>query len=75
MVACHLFKLNCFYNDTGQADLKLHYLRDKDGHEVDFLVTQKNKPLFTDEAKLSQRALDPGFSRFQKKSKYLIFIN
>ena len=69
MIASHLLKLVYFYNDTGQADLKLHYLRDKDSHEVDFLVTQKNKPLFTVEAKLSQRLLDLNYQRFQKKIK------
>lgn len=69
MIASHLLKLVHFYSDTGQADLKLHYLRDKDAHEVDFLITQKNKPLFTVEAKLSQRTLDTNFYRFQKKTR------
>lgn len=69
MVACHLLKLVHFYNDTGQADLQLNYLRDKDGNEVDFLVTNKNKPLFSVEIKLSQRNLDTTFLKFQKKIK------
>ena len=69
MLACHLLKLVHFYNDTGQADLQLYYLRDKDGHEVDFLITNKNKPLFSVEAKLNQRTLDQTFKKFQKKIK------
>ena len=67
MIACHLLKMMNFYNDTGQADLKLHYLRDKDGNEVDFLMTNKNKPLFSIEAKLGQRSLDTTYLRFQKR--------
>ncbi len=69
MVASSLLKLIHYYNDTGQADLKLYYLRDKDNHEVDFLVTQKNNPLFSVEAKLTDRLLDKNFRRFQKITK------
>lgn len=69
MIAGHLLKLVHFYNDTGQAQLGLHYLRNKDGKEVDFLVTQKNKPLFMVEAKLNDIGLDRSYQAFNKKWK------
>jgi predicted AAA+ superfamily ATPase len=64
MVACHLLKLVHYYNDTGQGQLNIHYLRTKDKSEVDFLVTNRNIPLFTVEVKLSDFALDNGFKKF-----------
>lgn len=67
MVACHLKKFVDYYNDTGQAELGIWYLRDKEKNEVDFLVTHKNKPLFTAEVKLTDRALDKTFLKFQRK--------
>ena len=66
MVACHLKKLCHFYSDTGQAQLDLFYLRNKEKQEVDFIVTHKKRPLFTVEAKLSQLNLDPTYKTFQK---------
>lgn len=47
----------------------MRFLRDKDNHEVDFLATQKNNPLFSVEAKLTDRLLDKSFRRFQKITK------
>jgi predicted AAA+ superfamily ATPase len=66
MVACHLKKMVDFYSDCGEADLKLSYLRDKEKNEVDFIVLDKNRPLFTVEAKVSERHLDPSYKKFQK---------
>lgn len=66
MVAIHLLKLVHFYNDTGQAQLALWYLRDKEKNELDFLVTDKNKPLFSVEAKLSNLSLDSSYKKLTK---------
>lgn len=66
-VALHLLKLVHFYNDTGQASLELKYLRDKDGYEVDFLLTQKGKPICSIEAKLSDLNLDLSYRRFHRQ--------
>ena len=54
-----------FYNETEQAELELNYLRTKDQHEVDFIILNKNKPLFTAEVKLSDTHLDKTFQKFQ----------
>jgi uncharacterized protein len=66
MVAVHLLKMVHFYNDTGQAELELKYLRTKDQHEVDFIILSDRKPIFTVEVKLSDTHLDPTFKKFQK---------
>lgn len=66
MVAVHLLKMVHFYNDTGQAELELKYLRTKDQYEVDFVVLSDRKPFFTVEVKLSDTHLDPTFKKFQK---------
>ncbi len=66
MVAVHLLKMVHFYNDTGQADLELKYLRTKDQHEIDFIILSDRKPLFTVEVKLSDTHLDSAFKKFQK---------
>jgi len=66
MVASHLLKLVDFYNDTGQADLKLYFLRNKEKEEVDFLLVQKKTPFVSIEVKFSERNLNRTFLRFRK---------
>ena len=53
LVAVHLLKAVQFWNDYGFGQFGLHYLRTKDQREVDFLITQKNKPWILIETKLS----------------------
>ena len=53
IVASHLLKFVSFFRDTKGYRTELHYLRDKEGHEIDFLVTINDKPWFAVEAKLS----------------------
>lgn len=69
LVALHLLKLVHYYNDTGQAKLALYYLRNKDKDEVDFIISNKNIPLFTIEVKLSDTNLDKTYLKFQKYTK------
>jgi len=66
MVAVHLLKLINFYNDIGQSQLALWYLRDKEKNELDFLVTNRNIPLFSVEVKLSNMDLDQSFKKLTK---------
>ena len=68
MVASHLLKLIHFYNDTGQANLSLSYLRNKQKQEVDFILLNKKKPVLTIEVKLSDYNLDKTFLKFQKRT-------
>lgn len=52
-VASHLLKAVHFWTDRGFGDYQLHFLRDKDQREVDFLVVRNKKPWFLVEVKTS----------------------
>lgn len=52
-VASHLLKAVHWWTDTGLGTFALHYLRDKDGREVDFLVTRDDRPWLMVEVKTS----------------------
>jgi len=54
LVAEHLWKAVQVWTDLGWADLALHFIRDRDRREVDFLVTRDGKPWFLVEVKLSE---------------------
>ncbi|HEY3784681.1 MAG TPA: AAA family ATPase [Steroidobacteraceae bacterium] len=45
-VACHLLKAVQGWSDLGLGRFGLHYVRDKLGREVDFLVTRHDRPWF-----------------------------
>lgn len=66
LVASALLKAVHFWTDHGLGDFGLHFVRDKQKHEVDFLVTRDHQPWFLVEAKLSGQArLSPNLARFQ----------
>ena len=67
LVALHLLKLCHFLEDTEGYRMELHYLRDRAGHELDFLVTVDRKPWFAVEAKLSADRVDPSVHYFRKR--------
>jgi predicted AAA+ superfamily ATPase len=68
-IACHLFKAVNFWSDTGLGKYNLHYLRDKDKKEVDFLVTENNKPWFLVEVKSSAKeSISKNLYYFQKQT-------
>lgn len=54
LIASHLWKAVQIWTDLGEANLSLHFLRDRDRQEVDFLVLKNEKPWFLVEAKLSE---------------------
>jgi predicted AAA+ superfamily ATPase len=65
MIALELFRAVSNWNDWGYGDFSLHYLRNKEKEEVDFLVADGNKPLFMVECKLSDDHLPPSLLKFQ----------
>lgn len=68
-VASHLLKAVHFWTDTGLGQYDLHYIRDKDKYEVDFLVTKNNEPWFLVEVKHSQNTgLNKALYRFQEQT-------
>ncbi len=51
LVASHLLKWVQYQQDTQGRDWELRYFRDVDGREVDFVVTERRKPLWLVECK------------------------
>jgi len=52
MIAMHLKKSIDFWNDAGEGTFALHYVRDLEKREVDFLVLKDKKPWMLVECKL-----------------------
>lgn len=59
LVAVHLRKYVDYMNDTGEGNLDLFYVRDKEKREVDFLICQDRKPALLIECKLAAASLAP----------------
>ena len=53
MVACALLKQCDYIEDTQGYSMRLHYVRTRDGKEIDFLTVKENRPQALIEAKLS----------------------
>lgn len=66
MVALELFRAVSNWNDMGWGDFGLHYIRTKEGREVDFLVSENRKPMFLVEAKTGDDTPAANLLRFQK---------
>ena len=67
MVACHLLKFCHFHEDVHGEKMELRYVRDIDKREIDFVVLKNKKPIFSVEAKLTARALDPSIGYFSER--------
>ena len=68
-VACALLRELHLVEDTTGSRVALHYLRDKEKHEVDFLVVIDNSPLCMIEVKVSDDGFSPSLFRFHGKLK------
>ena len=66
IVACSLLRELHFIEDTTGSKTALHYLRDKEKHEVDFLPVIDNRPVKMIEVKVSDDKFSPSLLRFQK---------
>jgi len=67
LVALHLLKLVDAWNDRGFGDYTLHYVRDKERREVDFLVADRRRPYMLLEAKLSDEDISPSLRYFKER--------
>ena len=65
-VACAIMRQLHFLEDTRGSRVSLHYLRDKEKHEVDFLIIIDNKPVQLVEVKVSDDVFAPSLFRFQR---------
>jgi len=78
MVGSHLLKFCDFYHDVFGIKTKLWYLRDREGREVDFLVTWGETPWFMVECKLTHgpaRPLNYFAERLHVERKFLVTMD
>jgi hypothetical protein len=69
LIALHLNKLCDAWTDWGYGDFALHYVRDREKREVDFLITENQKPYALVEAKLTGEGIDPNLKYFHDRLK------
>ena len=67
LVASHLLKYVNFEQDTRGRDLELKYFRDIDNHEIDFVITEKNKPIQCIECKWQDSPVNSSLLYFKNK--------
>lgn len=69
-IASHLLKAVHFWTDRGLGEYKLHFLRDKEKREVDFLISKNQKPWILIEVKTSDNAgISKSLIHYQKMLK------
>ena len=67
VVASHLLKLCHHLHDVDGYKTELFFIRDIDGREVDFLVTNDGKPWFAVEVKSSAKDISKSLTYFGNK--------
>lgn len=67
LVACHLLKWIHYQQDAQGENLELRYFRDIDGREVDFIVTDNEKPIWAIECKWNDASLTNGLKYLKAK--------
>jgi predicted AAA+ superfamily ATPase len=67
LIAAHLLKWVHFEQDATGRPLELRYFRDVDGREVDFVVTERRKPMLLIEAKASSGPVSPGLRYLKQR--------
>ena len=65
MVAIELFRAVTIWNDMGWGNFSLHFIKNKERQEVDFLIAADHEPLVLVEAKLSETRPAPALLKFQ----------
>jgi uncharacterized protein len=66
MVALELWRAVTNWNDLGYGEFSLHFLKNKEKQEIDFLIANGRKPLLLIEAKLSEQQPSPALRKFQR---------
>ncbi|OGF50887.1 MAG: hypothetical protein A2231_08705 [Candidatus Firestonebacteria bacterium RIFOXYA2_FULL_40_8] len=67
IVASHLLKFTDYLYDAFGYKASLHYIKDKDQREIDFLVALDNKPWFAVEVKTSYKEMPASLKYFTEK--------
>jgi predicted AAA+ superfamily ATPase len=66
MVALELYRAVVSWNDMGYGNFSLHFIKNKEKQEVDFLIAADHKPLVLIEAKLNNAEPSPALLKFQR---------
>ena len=66
MVALELYRAVVAWNDMGYGSFSLHFIRNKEQQEVDFLIADDNEPLLLIEAKATDTKPSPALLKFQR---------
>ncbi|MBI5300452.1 MAG: ATP-binding protein [Deltaproteobacteria bacterium] len=66
-VAVMLFRAVSAWNEWGKGVFKLHYLRTKDGREVDFAISERGRLVLIVEAKSKETNVSPDLIYFKEK--------
>ncbi|TAN44931.1 MAG: ATP-binding protein [Nitrospirae bacterium] len=66
MVAVELWRAVTVWNDIGYGSFSLHFVRNKEHQETDFLLADNGEPFLLIEAKLSDNKPSPALLKFQK---------
>jgi predicted AAA+ superfamily ATPase len=67
MVALELFRAVSTWNDLGHGPYSLHFVRNKEKEEVDFLLTERRRPFLLVETKKEEREVAPTLKKFQRQ--------
>lgn len=67
MVAFELYRIIHLWNEKGYGNFNLHYLRNKEKEEVDFLISNNNLPILIIETKNSDSQLSESLINFQNR--------
>ncbi len=65
MVALELYRAVNLWNEAGWGRFSLHFIKNKEQQEVDFLLADDNQPFLMIEAKLSETQPSPALLKFQ----------
>ncbi len=67
LTALHLLKACHFWTDSAQGLFDLHFVRDKEKREVDFLITREKKPWMLIECKSNSKTMSPSLKYFSER--------
>ena len=65
MVALELYRAVTIWNDMGLGSFSLHFIKNKEQQEVDFLIADNHRPVLLAETKLSDAQPSPALIKFQ----------
>lgn len=67
MVAVELYRAVNLWTDLGYGTFGLHFVRNRNGQEVDFLIVENRRPMLLVETKASNTQVDPSLTSFQEQ--------